>query len=151
MNSLQPYCAVLLALFFPFLLYFLRLRVSVIFIHFNSRCKIVGCHLPFCSASGQNYKWVDINGSPEFSAVLVDGIEMFWYDRWKPAAETSVRLQLATSGRDFLFFFFLMLCCWCPVFKAFLHLYIPFFFLSFPWCWIFNFFVVVVAFNFWHD
>lgn len=59
---------------FPFLL-FLLLRVSVIFIHFNSRCEIVGCHLPFCRATGQNYKWVDINGSPEFSAVLVDGIE----------------------------------------------------------------------------
>lgn len=55
--------------------FFLLLRVSVIFIHFNSRCEIVGCHLPFCSAAGQNYKWVDINGSPEFSAVLVDGIE----------------------------------------------------------------------------
>jgi hypothetical protein len=40
------YCAVLLALFFPFL-FLLLLRVSVIFIHFNSRYEIVGCHLPF--------------------------------------------------------------------------------------------------------
>lgn len=64
------------ALRFIFSFHFpLVLKISVIFIHFNSRCEIVGCHLPFCSAASQNYKWVDINGSPEFSAVLVDGIE----------------------------------------------------------------------------
>ena len=72
--SLTSLCSVV-GFIFPLPLFSLLLRVSVIFIHFNSRCEIVGCHLPFCSAAGQNYKWVDINGSPEFSAVLADGIE----------------------------------------------------------------------------
>lgn len=89
------FCSVVRFIFsLPLFFFFLLLRVSVIFIHFNSRCEIVGCHLPFCSAAGQNYKWVDINGSPEFSAVLVDGIEnvLIWQMKCLP-----LKLQLDFS------------------------------------------------------
>lgn len=102
-------------LYFPPSSFFLLLRVSVIFIHFNSRCEIVGCHLSFFSAAGQNYKWVDINCSPEFSAVLVDGIEnvLIWEMKCLP-----LKLLLDFSWLHLAGIFFLMLCCFLYSFSG---------------------------------